>query len=178
MAIIVTEPIQIKLYVPSPPQDSPYPVGEWVGSRQITGDLTGGEIIVFFAPLSASDAAKFLWSVEEMNVRNPTVEIHDYAMIAITAEPHTDGGGTINVRSFSKVGHGFASGVLLSQQSGTPFDAIVTPTRYIHQPGGGLTNSYEIIYAPNSNGILHVFNAWGYVWHPQARRLAGGPRRP
>lgn len=178
MAITVTEPIQIKLYVPSPPQDSPYPVGEWVGTRQITGDLTAGEISVYFAPLSANEAKKWLWSVEQMDARTASVLTSAYHMLAITAEPHTDGGGAINNRTFARGGALYTSGALFTQQSSSPFEAINTPTKYIHQPDGGLTNSYGIIFAPNSNGIVIIFNAWGYLWHPQARRLASGPRRP
>lgn len=178
MAILVTEAIQIKLYVPSPPMDSPYPVGEWVATRQITGDLTGGEIIVYFAPLSADEARKWLWSVEEMCVRCPSVETAGVHLLAITAEPHVDGGGNVNNRTFQRGGALYTDGAIFTQQTTVPLPAVLTPTRYIHQPGGGLTNSYGMIYAPNSNGIVHVFNAWGYLWHPQARRLAGGPRRP
>lgn len=175
MALAHTDRPDIKLFQPGKALIDPYPIGIWFASRQTAGDATGGLFTWTVAPASAVEAAKYLWSVED-----ETVYVADstagnvYVTVTIsTGERYINSSAGVESISF-----GYTWQVL---QMPTIRNAgrYVSPIawRPIHQPGNGLTNAYMIVI-PNMNAILTSFAMWGFVWNPEARRLAGGPRKP
>ncbi len=175
MSVSATEPVKVELYIPQVPEDSQYPVGRWVASRQLPGDATAGFAAIICAPLSAREAAKYAWSLEEVSCRfTGLVGSVDGEVAVIPAEPHQDGGGGLNLRYLS-----YAPAHLYTASSGdTSLRNYKRPIEYIWRPARGLTSSVTV-YGPNP-GALGTMNVmmWGYVWHQQVFTRAGGPRRP
>lgn len=179
MSVTAQEAIRIQLYQnvdPPGDQKSPYPVGQWTSQRLMTGDGTGGIINFIAAPVNAAEGARYLWSIEEAHLYCADVAADSRGGILITTgERFVDGGGGVNSgNSFPYVGmqRGFATAGGLWSYSGA-----YQPMRYIHQPTDGLTNNYQGVLDVNTNGATYRWFFWGYVWLPNARQQAGGPRR-
>lgn len=173
MAITVNEGIKMDLFSPNPPLDSPLPVGRWIGSRTLTGDGTGGVVTVIFAPPSAIEAAKYLWSWEEVSIKG-SGNNDTFTLTFVTAEPYTDGGGSTNDRILYQ-GSTLVGSVGIGKYVRYPYPGSLFT--YIARPGGGLTCNFQVEYTTNTNAVTYKTTAWGYLWHPQARTLAGGAKR-
>lgn len=174
MSVLTGINVEMLLYIPQPAYDSPFPVGEWRGVSDPSGDASGGSVGAIFSPASAVEAAKYLWALEGYAIRIDSTLVAAIAGLVqvVTAEPFA---GVLSNEILAEAYAFMPTAVFpftaLSQQSHSSI-------RRIHQPRSGLTNSFGLYVDGNLNGIQYHFNAWGYVWHPQARRLAGGPRRP
>lgn len=182
MAITVTEPIKTVLYQPGRADTDPRPIGHWTGTRVFPGDATAGLVTMTFAPSSAREAASYLWSLEGVNIRCVGAGYSaDAYMTLTTGEPDVDSAGWPNNRLFTQVFQVLNAPAALGRATIGVTHLPAWPWsmfNYIHQPSGGLTNSIMFVLTPNTNLIEYLFNVWGYLWHPQARRLAGGPVRP
>lgn len=175
MAISVTDRPDILLYQPGKDFENSYPIGIWKASRQQSGDGTGGSFLWTVAPASALEASRYLWSLEEASAYVASLlGASDYPTLTIsTGERYIDSAGSV-----SSISYGYTWGMQggLGRNTGK-YTIPFFQHCHIHQPGNGLTNAYQIILN-NNNAILTSLAMWGYVWHPQARRVAGGPRRP
>lgn len=175
MSVSATVNTVVDLYVPQPALENPYPVGEWRGVGYCVGDLTGGYVETVFAPVSAEEARKYIWSWEGYSARMATNLLAAIGVFLdlITADPPE---GTISTEFYTAAGWMQPSAV-----TGLTGLSLFAPDRILnklHRPGRGLTNSFTIRIDGNINTVEYRFGAWGYIWHPQARTNAGGPRRP
>lgn len=173
MSVALLLPTDIILYVPQPREDSPLPIGEWRAAGSLGGDASGGIASVTVAPPSAEQANRFLWSWEGASIRYDAALALFTAVLFYMVTAETIGG-------LSREAYGVATQMVATgtiPRTATlpiPWDTM----RRIHGPDGGLTNSYTIEVDLNTNLVNYYFALWGYVWHPQVRRLAGGPKRP
>lgn len=172
MAIARTLRPDITLFVPNPQLADPFPLGIWKAGVVITGDASGGKIVVTVAPPSAAAAALYLWSWETGSLMvSPNGAAREVCFVLVTGERYFDDTGAIVSLLFNQQGY------IRVDPSRTGNQLVWDTCRFIHQPSNALTNSYAID-ADNGNGVLFTYGFWGYIWHPEARRLAGGPRRP
>lgn len=174
MSIISTDVPDIIPFNPSAVLTDPFPYGLWRATRSITGDGTGGYILYTVSPISAAEAAKYLWSVESYSLTKGTgLAAVNVVWACVTGERYVRTGGTETLM-FARQGY---AGVTANRQAATANGPSSVRDWPVHQPGNGLTNSYSM-ECENTNGVVHQFAIWGYVWNSEARRLAGGPRRP
>lgn len=170
MSIVSTQPIRLNLYIPQPELSSPYPVGEWRGATGFPGDLSGGYVGCIFAPPSAEQARQYLWSWEDWSaiyITNSALSLYGNILL-VTAEELNE-----------SYGQGFVTNPISNVGWCPPWAHMqAKPPNRIFQPEPGLTNSFGIYIDTNTNAIEYRFAAWGYIWHPNARYGAGGPRRP
>lgn len=175
MAISITEHVKVQLYSPLPPYEDKYPCGFWKAARKQTGDATGGQLTLLIASISASESAKYAWSLEEISSRVPSLATEDITIFIVPAEPYVDEANNVNIELL-----GFSTSIRssLSGYSGLSLTAVKPFCRYVWRPGNGLTWSMTIAHSNPGVGTDAYHFAWGYVWHQQVFTLAGGPRRP
>lgn len=176
MSVLLTNPVYIHPYQPGPPYESQYPIGEWRGTGVIGGDASGGYVEITFAPASAQEANNFIWSWEGASVRfDANLAVQLLAVLTlITAEPLTPLGGSTEIYIRSA----YIPAVAARATAGLLMEKWPASLSKLHHPQAGLTNSFSIAIDGNVAGVVHRFSAFGYVWHPQVRIRAGGPRRP
>lgn len=173
MAISRTERPDLTYFVPNPELNSPLPLGLWKSSTVITGDGTGGKITVTVAPATAAAAALYLWSWESGTIMvSPNAVNKEIVFVMVSGERYFDSTGAVTSVLFANQGFLRTDTSRIAAQL---FDGKLLS--FVHQPGNGLTNSYAID-VDNINGYAYSYGFWGYIWHPESRRLAGGPRRP
>lgn len=169
--------IRIEPYIPQASLDSPWPIGEWRGCLNFAGDASGGYVGAVFAPVSAAEARKFLWSWEGCSVTLGTQLLAQIVCLLdlTTAEALEPLG--LSVEFYRAIGYIPPNAVTVN--TAMSMEKMPDSLRKIHRPRAGLTNSFSIYIDGNLGaGVTHYFDSWGYIWHPQARTLAGGPRRP
>lgn len=172
MSVIAGNTCSIDLYIPAPGLDSPWPVGQWRSSLEVNGDATGGYFNGYFTPPNADQARKYLWSWEEASCRIDSNLVAAIAVILrlITAEFYP-GFNEYYSKAFMMAPVAVIGETAMQATHSTGF-------KKIHRPVAGLTQSYNLFVDGNLNGVTYRMAAWGYLWHPQARTLASGPRRP
>lgn len=175
MAISITDVLNIHPFVPNPDYQSPYPVGIWKAARTQVTDASGGQLRWVVSPPSATEAAKYLWSLEGWSWITSVLGVDRGIYVEVnTGEVVSRAGGT-EVMRFG-ITMPCPNSVRPAMLSGPYTNYNPSMFEFIHQPGGGNANMY-IMDIPNVNAEVYTMTFWGYFWNTQARRLASGPRR-
>lgn len=176
MSVTVSEAIKIQLFIPQGKTDTPLPIGQWLGSRQTAGDLTGGVVQCLFTTPGETPSYLFSWEEASMGYYAISGATHNIIYELQTQELYTDVGGTANALRFVRAGSTATSSVsglqAESQEKGRSL------FKFIFQPRRQTSPIFTVCLEANDNGVVYRVAAWGYLWHPQARRMAGGPIRP
>lgn len=176
MAITVTDVLNLHPFVPNPALQSPYPVGIWKAAITQVTDASGGVFRWVIGPQSAAQGSKYLWSLEAFSFITSvcTADIGLYVEVN-TGEVVSRAAGLEVMRLGVELSvlQAYRPNMLAGVYGGSQDVRL----GFIHQPGGGNTNSY-ILEATNVNAQVYTAAFWGYFWNSAARRLASGPLRP
>jgi len=162
MTILTVYPIDLLLYVPQQPLDSPYPVGEFRGHKEVAGDASGGYVGFLWAPVTTEQGRQFVWVMDAYTgrINNTYVAGTYHRWVINTGEDY----------QVYASGHSGPDGTAWGM---TEF--YLNPVPMVpHRPDAALTNSYGVYISNNAAGRNFEASIHGYIYHPEVRTRAGG----
>jgi len=163
-----------------PEVPTPEPIGYWFGQSEVTGDASGGGVIVNYLLTSGADTFPFkgrsplgvYLSLEEIRGRVNFAAINNISKQLMLAGNLAQ---TFVVTGLGVLGAPNTQFVNLQAEDGnvprTPYSNL-----FICSPG--LTYSVSYAWSVNVNNGSYNSFAWGFIWDVKSILELGGPKRP
>jgi len=153
--------------------DPRFPIGYWQAALALTGDATGGSLVIdlLFQTALAGFLNSQMYSLERFS-------IHSTEGSQRTVRIGTVNMGGPSTQPFS---HRYGVALLLISDEGILAlegeSAVLTPMFLGSPQNAGISASLSV-FTQNVNTITVTFEAEGYRWSPRSVLVDGGPQRP
>lgn len=158
------------------------PNGRWYGQVQVTGDASGGDIVVTFE-LNLATSRKYWHSIQEAMVQysDNTAKVCRYASAGDSGSPRFAANPIAWNEELVATGTGAATTGGVAQGA----------VKFQPQVPNNAARLSEIVYGPardaarqvvlrlaNTDTIVYIFRVWGYLWEAQLVAQGLFPVRP